>query len=325
MQLPPALVQAREKGTPLLFGYGRVPPDEEAQSWERQYESIMREARVLAEAGRGMLPEPEVQVAIEWRSTEEVPYSERPEFKRLLDLMQPGDLLLVCRPEYLDRDPQRFIEAMQHLAEHGIDLFLTDYGSGPGVELKLGTLPGVAHGLSVVAQEFNRMIHNHFAELQVAKREARARGGHPGGHLEIGKRFVGKGRDRLVEWDPQQCRIIAELVDRRRRGQTYLEIHTAFEQAGYKRPDGRSWAPYTGRWKKPRKGADGRRVRHIGKKPPIRPDLAFLQKVYVWAEEHLAENSNMIGGLVPYESDLPPNYRTRKRREPAGTEAESKE
>lgn len=323
MQLPPTLVQVREKGTPLLFGYGRVPPDEKAESWGRQYESILREAKVLAEAGRGILPEPEFQVVIKWRSAEEIPYSERAEFKRLLDLMQSGDLLIVCRPEYLDRDPRRFIEATQHFAENGIDLYLTYYSHDRGTELRVGTLPGVAPGLSALAQEFARMMHNHFAELHVSKQEARARGGHPGGHLEIGKRFEGHGKQRKVVWDKEQCEIIAELVDRRR-GQSYLEIHTAFEQARYKRPDGRSWAPYTGFWRKPRKLAGGRTVCNIGKKL-IRPDLDFLQRVYVKFEEHLAENHGVIGGLVPYKSDLRPNYRPRSGGTTSAAEAASKE
>jgi len=270
--------------TPNIWGYARSSTDEQEDSPKCQAARFRDRAAQLEADGEGTLAE----IVLENESAEKIPYNKRPKFVYLLENMQEGDILIIWRLDRLERNPWRMTKAVSELVDRGIRLIvLKDHG---GAQLDLSCAAGRAFVfMGAIFADF--WMENHKEAVREALAWRKKNNLVYCHHVPWGMRRIvlekgevdkngNKKKDKRGHvWDDNECRQIAEIVTRKRSGESMWSIAKDFFIRKEKRACGDQW------------------VRLYGKDK--RYDHQTMRKAYKWVEEHLKTHADIGGVPVP--------------------------
>jgi putative DNA-invertase from lambdoid prophage Rac len=181
----------------MIYGYVRVSSADQAAG--TSLEDQERVVRGVAQA-LGAKRQDEVAVYKDAGVSGSIALEKRPQGGYLLDLLAPGDTLVVAKLDRAFRSAEDALAKARQFKESGVALVIADMGlepvTGNGVgKLFFTVLAGIA--------EFEReRILERTHDGRSAKR---ARGGYIGGTPPFGYRVVGEGKEaRLVEHEAEQ-------------------------------------------------------------------------------------------------------------------------
>lgn len=230
---------------PRIYGYGRMSTSKQVESPESQRRMIEVKAATLADVA-------------DWRYTRcdeatsayKTRWNERPEFRKLMDELQPGDHLIVWRLDRLERSMWGMIRCVEWLNRRGVVLHVLQYG---GAALDLDTAMGKIT-LSLwagFAELFSEQLSQTIREqIQSAKDRGLPWGNTPA----LGKKRKRRtdGRRGILEefWDEEQCDYIREMWSRYAAGEPISKIMLDFEERGCRTWDGSLWSPRSTRYRR---------------------------------------------------------------------------
>jgi putative DNA-invertase from lambdoid prophage Rac len=148
-----------------------------------------------------------------------VPLADRPEGKRLIEAVSPGDIIVTPKLDRMFRNASDALVTLEELKRQRVGLHMLDLGGdvcGNGISKLVFTI------LSAVAENERDRIRERIRDV---KRHLAAQGIYGGGKRPFGYDIVGNDK-RLVERPDEQA-IIAKMRKLRARGQTYREIAAA--------------------------------------------------------------------------------------------------
>ncbi len=219
----------------------------------RQEESPERQAVDLLKRAEEFVAElPEdvdvevIEPAKEFGSASKLAYDKRPEFRKLLDAMRKGDVLLVTKLNRIDRNHMRQIRAVEQLCiTMGIRLIVLDDMAGKELDLTQLQAQLWLHCMAIfAATEHNQ--RREYALAQHARRRANGIPCHVGNH--IGYKWIkhpaegGKSygwSERVL--DPKQLKVLREIYDRHEAGQSMRRIGDSLDRRNVLNRFGRSW------------------------------------------------------------------------------------
>jgi DNA invertase Pin-like site-specific DNA recombinase len=215
----------------MLLAYLRVSTKEQAMDGRTSLESQEQVARGLAML-RGF-SKFDIAVYQDAGVSASVPLQARPAGKRLLAEAQKGDVIVAAK---LDRMFRSAIDALgnaENLKERGIDLILYDMGAEPV------TGNGVAKFFFTLLAAMAELERTRIAErIGDGRKGKRARGGHAGGEAPIGYRVIGKGREAVIEPDPEEEKILDCVRELRREFRKPFTIVKELEARGFRSRSG---------------------------------------------------------------------------------------
>src|SRR3712207_5597538 len=153
-----------------------------------------------------------------------VSLSERPEGGALLQLVQPGDVIITPKLDRCFRSALDALDVLQQLKDRGVALHMIDLGgdvTGNGISKLLFTI------LSAVAEAERDRIRERISDV---KRDQRQRGRYLGGRIPFG--YSVDDECLLVE-DAGQQAAIRDMVTMRRKGTPLRAISEAMKARGH--------------------------------------------------------------------------------------------
>jgi putative DNA-invertase from lambdoid prophage Rac len=160
----------------------------------------------------------------------------RPEGKKLLAAMRPGDFVCAAKLDRMFRSAGDALQTIEVFREAGVGLILPEMGLEPVTDNGPGKLFfGI---LSLVADFERTMINDRMKSGKAAKK---ARGGHIGGEAPYGQRLVGRGRDARLEIEPCEQETVALIVRLRKRGQSLHAVRKRLIKDGHKTRSGKDF------------------------------------------------------------------------------------
>jgi putative DNA-invertase from lambdoid prophage Rac len=149
---------------------------------------------------------------------------ERPEGKRLLEVVQPGDTVLTTKLDRMFRSALDALEVLGQLKRQSVSLHMIDLGGDVTTD---GIAKLVFTILSAVAEAERDRTRERIADV---KRDQRARGRYLGGSVPFGWR---KGRDGALVAEPSEQGAIRRMVRLRQKGQSLRDISGAMKNEGF--------------------------------------------------------------------------------------------
>jgi len=250
-----------------IWGYARVVTSKDEKSVGEQ------EAMIGEAAGKlgGQLMKVYCDLVT---SAKDIRWEERNGFRALMDVIGPGDHLIVWRLETIERNPIAILEAMRWLLDHGVWVHILEFGEWQlDLDRPMGRL--VVMLWAVYARFF---IDYPSTVTKQALEWRRQRNLAYSKSAGIGKRRIYKmvpdpqqpgkmRRQGFDEWDPADCDIIREIWQRD------LKARDAH------RWDGRPWVP------------DGCRRQHGAKRYPF--DSRTIQRIFWGYTAMLAQGCDL--------------------------------
>ena len=143
----------------------------------------------------------------------------RPEGKKLIRDMQPGDTVVASKLDRMFRAASDALACAEQMKEAGVNLILVDMGADPV------TGNGMAKCFFTMAAAFAELERNIIAERMTSGKAAkRAYGGSTGGLAPYGQNIVGRGRDARVEMNDQEMETVKLIVRLKKRGESIRAI-----------------------------------------------------------------------------------------------------
>jgi len=202
-----------------VYGYCRVSTEEQANEGN----SLPTQERRVA--GYAMLQDWLVdEIFVERGISGSVKLAERPEGARLLATLQPGDVIVTPRMDWMFRSSTDALVTLDELKKQRISLHMIDLGGdvlGNGVGKLVFTI------LAAVADNERERIRERIIEV---KRDMASRGLHSGGERPFGYDIVPDGKVRRLVPNEAEQRIIAEMRKARERGDSFRAIGKAFSK-----------------------------------------------------------------------------------------------
>ena len=165
--------------------------------------------------------------------------ADRPAGSCLCKALMPGDIVVASKMDRIFRSASDALATVERWKAQGVDLILVDCGTEPvstngNSKLFFGILASVA--------EFEK---SRIAErMHMGRAGKKAAGGHIGGLPPYGFRKVGHGRAAMLEPDPAEQRLIAQIHSMRRAGMTLNGISAELEARGMLMRSGKPFSPY---------------------------------------------------------------------------------
>lgn len=206
----------------MLYGYARVSTQEQVDgtSLDDQRRKVQGVALIRGEGVAEVFEDRGVSGS--------VPLSSRPAGSRLLDVLQPGDVVVASRLDRVFRDAQDALTVSRELRERGVDLILTDIGTEPANRDGIGRL--FLTIMSAVGEFERYRIKERQADGIRSKRGA---GGFTGGTRPFGWNVEGEGKGaRLVPIETEQL-AIETIRTLRASGASFRTIRAAVADAGH--------------------------------------------------------------------------------------------
>jgi putative DNA-invertase from lambdoid prophage Rac len=164
------------------------------------------------------------EVFVERGVSGSIPFAERPQAKKLMPALAPGDVVITPKLDRMFRSARDALDVLDDLKGRGISLHMIDLGgdlTGNGVSKLVFTI------LSAVAEAERDRTRERIAEV---KADQRKRGRYLGGSTPFGYRLGEAGE--LVE-DPDQQRAIARMRKLRRSGKSLRAIAEDLQGRGF--------------------------------------------------------------------------------------------
>jgi hypothetical protein len=209
-----------------IYAYACDSPHDPAV---RQMEAIRRNPAFVRQAAVGEF----VDDANAWHC----PWLERPAVKRLLDVLKPGDVVVVASGGAMYTSIPDLSAALDRLAAVGAEVRWLKEGLTIPAS---GLVAEAAKAILGLTEYLNWSYRSEAIAFALAER--RAAGRKYCRHAPYGFRWVGpKGRQRL-EPIPYEQQTIARIVDWRRRGYSIEAIYYHLRTHNVHTPEGREWS-----------------------------------------------------------------------------------
>ncbi len=153
-----------------------------------------------------------------------MPLSERPEGSALLQLVQPGDVIITPKLDRCFRSALDALDVLQRLKERGVALHMIDLGgdvTGNGISKLLFTI------LSAVAEAERDRIRERIFDV---KQDQRQRGRYLGGRVPFGYRVTDDGA--LIEVEEEQA-ATRKMVALRSQGMPLRAVAAHMKERGF--------------------------------------------------------------------------------------------
>lgn len=207
----------------MIYGYTRVSTVEQASgtSLDDQVNRIKGAALMRGDAVSEVFTDAGVSGSM--------PLRQRPAGGRLLDVLQPGDTLIVSKLDRIFRNAADALTMADEWKSRGVDLIITDMGVDPVTQNGVSKL---FFGMLSCFAEFER---DRIKERQKAGNEAkRAKNGFTGGKCPFGYRVVGTGKDSVLVPHEGEQQAISTIRELRGRGYSYQKIADELAASGMK-------------------------------------------------------------------------------------------
>lgn len=160
----------------------------------------------------------------------------RPEGKKLLNEMQPGDIVVASKLDRMFRAASDALACAERMKEIGVSLILVDMGADPV------TGNGMAKCFFTMAAAFAELERSTIAErMSNGKAAKRAKGGHTGGEAPYGLRIIGHGRDSRIEVNEEEQKLVELIARLRLRGESLTKIQRRLIKDGFKTRTGKDF------------------------------------------------------------------------------------
>lgn len=153
-----------------------------------------------------------------------VPLADRPEGGALVQLVQPGDVIITPKLDRCFRSALDALDVLQKLKDRGVSLHMIDLGgdvTGSGISKLLFTI------LSAVAEAERDRIRERIADV---KRDQKQRRRYLGGKVPFGYRVTEDGA--LIEVEEEQV-AVREMVALRAQGAPLRAVAAHMKQRGF--------------------------------------------------------------------------------------------
>jgi len=150
-----------------------------------------------------------------------VPLAERPEGKRLLEVVKPGDVVITPKLDRMFRSASDALGTLEELKDQGIGLHMIDLGGdvcGNGISKLIFTI------LSAVAENERDRIRERIRDV---KRHLAAQGVYGGGKRPFGFDVVGEGKAKRLVPNVEEQAVVARMQTLRAEGQSFHRIGAA--------------------------------------------------------------------------------------------------
>jgi DNA invertase Pin-like site-specific DNA recombinase len=206
----------------MIYGYSRVSTAEQTSgtSLDDQKNRIQGVALMRGDKVAEIFTDGGVSGAVALR--------ERPAGKRLMETIQPGDVIIASKLDRLFRSAVDALTQAEYFKQQGIDLIVADMGADPV------TANGPAKmffGMLALMAEFER------ERIKERQRDGikgkKAKGGYIGGRRPYGYQIEGTGKDaRLIE-DEKEQQAITRIAELRKAGRGYQKVAMQLQAQGY--------------------------------------------------------------------------------------------
>lgn len=207
----------------MLYGYTRVSTREQANgtSLDEQTRKIQGVALMRGDEVREVFTDKGVSGS--------TPLAQRPEGRKLIEVLQPGDTVIVAKLDRIFRNAADAQNTANELKDKGIDLIIADMG------VDSVTANGVSKlffGMLACFAEFERTrIKERQADGQRAKK---ARQGFNGGARPFGYEVQGQGKESVLVEIPGEQKAISKIRELRASGLSLRDISAEIEKDGHK-------------------------------------------------------------------------------------------
>lgn len=282
-----------------IYGYARASSPKDLgtgkQKYSKQEASPIRQAELIEKTARRIAEDENsglvwARCLMEWKSAVKFSFKERPVFKELMDLLEPGDHLVVWRLDRLGRNIFSAGECLGWLAERNIIVHTVE--ELKGMPLRFDTALGRAvSSVLLLAADISAELTRHATQdaLDWCKRNGLAYG-----KLQVGMRRVPvtlHGKTYLMDvFDEDDMRTMAEVDSRMKAGESMASIGEDLDRRGVRDHTGKQWHP-----KRRKTKLDGTKYRTGGYRngDRLKRGLATYQRyLEQFSPEHQANHAN---------------------------------
>jgi DNA invertase Pin-like site-specific DNA recombinase len=215
---------------PKTYGYGRVSTEEQVLGCDVQTDLISETAKKLE------LPVSEY-IMDDGVSTSKVPFNKRPGIIHLLEILRPGDHLIVWRLDRLERGFFTFYSAISQIVSR--DVWIHSIEERGGLSLDLSTAAGRA--MLAIWQIAGDMYRETVQENTKCSARYHKKNGMAWGRIPLGKMRIIEGKKKFDVWDNHQLDLIREIVSRHNNHESYISIAKDFIARGERDQRGNLW------------------------------------------------------------------------------------
>jgi putative DNA-invertase from lambdoid prophage Rac len=199
-----------------VFGYLRVSTSEQASNGD----SLQTQRQQVT--GYAMMKGWQVATFfVEAGVSGSVPLAERPEGKRLLEVVEPGDVVITPKLDRMFRSASDALGTLEEMKDQGIGLHMIDLGGdvcGNGISKLIFTI------LSAVAENERDRIRERIRDV---KRHLAAQGVYGGGKRPFGFDVVGEGKAKRLVPNAEEQAVVVRMRTLRDKGQSFHRIGAA--------------------------------------------------------------------------------------------------
>lgn len=206
----------------MIYGYSRVSTAEQTSgtSLDDQKNRIQGVALMRGDKVAEIFTDGGVSGAVALR--------ERPAGKRLMETIQPGDVIIASKLDRLFRSASDALIQAETFKQQGVDLIVADMGADPVTQNGTSRM---FFGMLALMAEFER------DRIKERQRDGikgkKAKGGYIGGRRPYGYQIEGAGKDaRLIE-DEKEQQAILRIAELRKAGMGYQKVAMQLQREGY--------------------------------------------------------------------------------------------
>jgi putative DNA-invertase from lambdoid prophage Rac len=220
----------------MILGYVRVSTDEQTNGTS----PAEQEAVIYGYAMTQGVDRFGVQIYYDAGVSAKTPFKDRPEGKKLIADVRPGDTVIAAKMDRIFRSARDALEVADQFMADKINLILFDMGiqpvTGDGPSRMFFTM------LAAFAEFERGRIRDRLVQGKLSKAK---NGGHIGGEAPYGFRVEGEGRAaQLVEDEREQEIVRAIKAKVRERTFTNAAMARELNEAGYRNRVGKPFYPF---------------------------------------------------------------------------------
>ncbi|NQT15761.1 MAG: recombinase family protein [Planctomycetes bacterium] len=210
-----------------VFGYCRTADYMETASLEEQRRLIERGAAELDGEWQGCRAEHDSR-----------PWTERPGFQALLDELQAGDHVIVCKLKQIDPHIAHVADAVDRLVQQEVHFHVLHASAGMGLHLSPKTAPFFVAVWRWLLEERTRC---HGEAIRRALQNQRQTGRPGSSAPPFGKKRITRAGHKFDVWNLKECDRIREIAHRHAQGETIASIARDFHRRRLRTSAGRLW------------------------------------------------------------------------------------